>query len=101
MARVIVPRAPALAALGAAGGVVVVGVAAVLAGAGTAAAAVVVTVRVSTLVGLELPARSTSAAVSTPSETAITATIATIGARQRGVAARRVRAAAPQCRHHS
>jgi hypothetical protein len=91
--------APDFAAPGtAAPGAVVVGVAAVLAGA----AGAVVTVRVTRiLVGLELPARSTSAALSTPSESTITATIAAIGMRQFGVAARRVRAAAPQRRHHS
>jgi hypothetical protein len=95
--------APDFAAPGtAAPGAVVVGVAAVLAGAGTRAAGAVVTVRVTRiLVGLELPARSTSAALSTPSESTITATIAAIGMRQFGVAARRVRAAAPQRRHHS
>jgi hypothetical protein len=89
--------APGAAVLG-----VVVGVAPVLAGAPRAAAGAVVTIRVTRiLVGLELPARSTSAALSTPSESTITATIAAIGARQFGVAASRVRAAPPQRRHHS
>jgi hypothetical protein len=49
----------------------------------------------------EPPASLTSAAASTPrASTAITATV-TAGARQLGVAARRVRAAAPQFRHQS
>jgi hypothetical protein len=73
-----------------------------LVGAGAAAMGAVVTVLVTwVLVGPEPPARSMSAAASTPSEIAITATIAPIGACQLGVAASRVRAAAPQCRHHS
>jgi hypothetical protein len=51
---------------------------------------------------LELePERSTSAAVRTPSESATTARSAAIGTRQFGAAASRVRAAAPQRRHHS
>jgi hypothetical protein len=65
------------------------------------AAAGAVMSRVTTVfVELEPPARSISAAASTPSETATTATIAAIGILQFGVAARRVRAAAPQRRHH-
>jgi hypothetical protein len=108
IARVLVPGAvvvcaPVRGATGAAvagGGAVAVVVG--VTGAGTAAAGAVVTVRVTwVLVGLELPARSTRAAVRTPSESATTATIAAIGARQFGLAASRVRAAAPQRRHHS
>jgi hypothetical protein len=102
---VVVVVAPVRGAAGAAvagAAAVVVGVAVGVTGAGGAAAAAVVTVRVTwVLVGVELPARSTSAAVRTPSESATTATIPAIGARQFGVAASRVRAAAPQCRHHS
>jgi hypothetical protein len=47
------------------------------------------------------PASDTSAAVNAPSESTITVASATTGLRQFGVAARRVRAAAPQRRHHS
>ncbi|HEV2923543.1 MAG TPA: hypothetical protein VGW98_05895 [Solirubrobacteraceae bacterium] len=80
----------------------VVGVAAGLPGTGTKAEGAVVTMRVTRIfVGLELPARSTRAAASTPSESTITATIPAIGSRQFGVGARRVRAAAPQRRHQS
>jgi hypothetical protein len=82
-------------------GAAVVGVGATALGAVVSAAGAV-TVRVTAvLVGLELPARSISAAASTPSEIATTATIAASGTLQFGVAARRVRAAAPQRRHHS
>ncbi len=47
------------------------------------------------------PASDTSAAVSAPRESTITALSAITGPRQPGVAARRVRAAAPHRRHHS
>jgi hypothetical protein len=49
----------------------------------------------------ELPARSTSAAPRAPSDSATSTANAMIGAFQFGAAARRVRAAAPQRRHHS
>jgi hypothetical protein len=49
----------------------------------------------------ELPASETSAALSAPRESRITALSAITGARQLGIAARRVRAAAPHRRHHS
>ena len=74
---------------------------------GTAPGAIgasVVTVRVTgaTAVGVfELPLSFTSAAASTPSASTAIAVIATIGAFQLVGAARRVRAAAPQLRHHS
>jgi len=49
----------------------------------------------------EPPARVTSAAASTPSESAArTVSVRTAGF-QEGDAAKRVRAAAPQCKHHS
>ncbi len=86
---VVVPAAPAAPA--AAPGVVV------------APAAGAVTVRVTATVPpvpLE-PASDTSAAVSAPSESTITVVSAITGGRHRGVAARRVRAAAPHRRHHS
>ena len=51
--------------------------------------------------GPVLPASFTSAAASTPSERTTTATAPSSGARQLGDAASRVRAAAPQRRHHS
>jgi hypothetical protein len=52
--------------------------------------------------GVGEPALSlTSAAASTPNATAAITAIATIGARQLAGAARRVRAAAPQVKHHS
>ncbi len=50
---------------------------------------------------LESPASETSAAASAPSESTITTPRAITGPCQRGVAARRVRAAAPHRRHHS
>lgn len=83
---VVVPAAPA-----AAPGVVV------------APAVGAVTVRVTATVPpwpLE-PASDTSAAVSAPSESTTTVASAITGGRHRGVAARRVRAAAPQRRHQS
>jgi hypothetical protein len=54
-----------------------------------------------TVVEPEFPASLTRAAASTPSESTATITTATIGAFQFEDAARRVRAAAPQRRHHS
>jgi protein-disulfide isomerase len=50
---------------------------------------------------LEPPLSFTSAAASTPSESAATLASTAIGTLQLGVAARRVRAAAPQFKHHS
>jgi hypothetical protein len=84
-APVVVPAAPA-----AAPGVVV------------APAAGAVTVRVTATVLPEPlePASDTSAAVSAPSESTITVASAITGGRHRGVAASRVRAAAPHRRHH-
>ena len=78
-----------------AGGTAVVG--------GTIAAGAVVTVVVEGAVVevLEPPASVTSAAASTPSDSAARAASARTGAFQAGDAARRVRAAAPQRRHHS
>src|SRR5437016_4767688 len=49
----------------------------------------------------EFPASLTRAAASTPSDSVATTAIAMIGALQFGDVARRVRAAAPQRRHHS
>jgi hypothetical protein len=49
----------------------------------------------------ELPARETSATLNAPSESTITALNTITGVRQLGIAARRVRAAAPHRRHHS
>jgi hypothetical protein len=97
---VVVRTVPVRVALGGALAVVV-GVAVVVAGGGAAAAGVV-TVRVTCVCAApEPPARSMSAAASTPSESATIETIATTGARHPGVAASRVRAAAPHRRHHS
>jgi hypothetical protein len=77
------------------------GVAGVVAVVGAAAGVVTVVVTGGLVDEPEPPASLTSAAASTPSaSTAITATVAA-GARQLGVAARRVRAAAPQFRHQS
>ncbi len=87
-----VPAAPVVA-----GGAVVAVVVGVLV-APTGA----VTVRVTGAgAGPESPASFTSAAARTASARAATTATATIGAFQPGAAARRVRAAAPQCRHHS
>jgi hypothetical protein len=64
--------------------------------------AMIVLVTATVLAGLlESPASETSAAASAPSESTITTPRAITGPCQRGVAARRVRAAAPQRRHHS
>jgi hypothetical protein len=79
----------------------IAGVGVVTAGAATAG---VVTVLVTATVLVEpsgSPASETSAAVSAPRESTITVANAITGARQLGVAASRVRAAAPQRRHHS
>jgi len=64
-------------------------------------AAALVTVRVIAGVVEEPPERLTSAAASTPSASATTTASAAIRLFQLGDAARRVRAAAPQFRHHS
>jgi hypothetical protein len=69
---------------------------------GVRALAAVVTVRV--VAGAELsepPASLTSAAASTPRERTATTNAVTRGAFQFGDAASRVRAAAPQVKHHS
>jgi hypothetical protein len=87
---------PGAVAAGAVGVVVVAG------GAVGEAAAAVVTVRVIAAgAGPESPASFTSAAARMPSARAATTANATIGAFHPGAAARRVRAAAPQRRHHS
>jgi hypothetical protein len=86
-------------------GIVVAGalVAGVLAAPRGAAGAATVLVATGVLVAEapELPASDTSAALSAPRESTITALSAITGARQLGIAARRVRAAAPHRRHHS
>jgi hypothetical protein len=71
--------------------------------AGVAPAVGAVTVRVmATVLSLPLvPVSDTSAAVSAPSESTITVASAITGGRHRGVAARRVRAAAPHRMHQS
>jgi hypothetical protein len=74
----------------------VVGVTAVL-----AAGAATVVVVVGAALDPEPPASLTSAAASTPSASTATTAIAAIGPFQLGVAASRVRAAAPQRRHQS
>ncbi len=82
--------------------VVPAGPAAAAPGVVVAPAAGAVTVRVTATVLPEPlePASDTSAAVSAPSESTITLASAITGGRHRGVAARRVRAAAPHRRHH-
>jgi len=71
-------------------------------GAGSAAAGVLVTVIVLGVgAGPVSPASFTSAAASTPSESTATTIAPSSGVRQFGDAASRVRAAAPQRRHHS
>jgi len=79
------------------GVVAVVGVAAVV---GVDAAAGVVTVVVVAGTGAEPPARSTKAAASTPRASTTTTANTPIGCFQPGAGARRVRAAAPQLKHH-
>ncbi len=82
--------------------VVVVGIVPWVAPESTGAAVVIVRVIGGGVVAVgEPPLSLTSAAASTPSESAAIAAIATIGAFQLVGAARRVRAAAPQLRHHS
>src|SRR6202035_962156 len=81
-------------------GVVAVGVG-VGVGVGVVEAGAVVTVVVVAGGGPPDPASDMSAAASTPSDSATTTASATIGPLQPGAAARRVRAAAPQRRHHS
>jgi hypothetical protein len=78
------------------------GVLAPVAVVGVSAAAGLVTVVVTAGgVAPEPPARSTSAAASTPSASTTTTASAPSGRRQPGGAARRVRAAAPQLKHHA
>lgn len=103
---VLAPRTPVVALGAVAPGTAAPGVT-VVGTPGTAAVGVVLLAAVVTVVVTEAavdpdpPASLTSAAASTPSASAaITATVA-IGAFQLGVAARRVRAAAPQRRHQS
>ena len=85
-------------------GAVLVGVLAVVGVVGTvvigAAAAGVVTVVVLAGTGAEPPARLTRAAASAPRASTTTTANAPIGRFQLGAGARRVRAAAPQLRHH-
>jgi hypothetical protein len=66
-----------------------------------AAGAVTVCVTATVPLGPLEPASDTSAAVRAPSESTITVVSAITGGRHRGVAARRVRAAAPHRKHHS
>src|ERR1019366_2322993 len=73
----------------------------VVAGGATVAAAVVMVFVLTGGAGPVSPASLTRAAARTPSESTTTTTAATSGAFQLGDAARRVRAAAPQLRHHS
>lgn len=83
-------------------GVVIVGVVAVTVGMMTAPGVVVVMVRVVAGPSApEPPASFTRAAASTPRESTTTTTAIVRGAFQLGDAASRVRAAAPQFRHHS
>jgi hypothetical protein len=83
-------------------GVVIVGVVAVTVGTMTAAGVVVVMVRVVAGPSApEPPASFTSAAASTPRESTTTTIAIVRGAFQLGDAASRVRAAAPQLKHHS
>jgi hypothetical protein len=91
LAPVVAPGVVALGALVAGAAVVVVGV----------PASAVVTVLRMTVAEPELPASDTSDAASTPSDRVITTATAMIGPFQLEEVARRVRAAAPQCRHHS
>ena len=89
--------APGVLAAGAPGTVVaVLGVTGVLA-PGAGLSTVVATVESE----LEPPLSFTSAAASTPSDSAATLASTAIGTFQLGVAARRVRAAPPQFKHHS
>jgi hypothetical protein len=98
--------APGVAAPGAVGvlapGVVVLG--ALVPGVavvGVTAAGLVTVLVAGVVVVSKLPASFSRAAVSTPSDSAATTAIAIIGAFQLEDVARRVRAAAPQRRHHS
>jgi hypothetical protein len=63
--------------------------------------AVVIVLTIAVVVEPESPVSCTTAAASTPSDSAATLASTAIGIFQLGVAARRVRAAAPQFRHHS
>jgi hypothetical protein len=80
---------------------VVVGIVPATVGVVVATVIVVVMGATGFAVVFEPPLRSTSAAASTPSARAATTAIVMIGAFQLVGAASRVRAAAPQCRHHS
>jgi len=84
-------------------GVLTLGTAAVVVGAAgvLAAGAATVVVAVAAVLEPEPPASLTSAAASTPSASTATTAIVAIGVFQLGVAASRVRAAAPQRRHQS
>ena len=79
-------------------GVVLVGT---VAGGTLAAGALVSVVVRGVALEPESPASLTSEAARTPRESTATTSAPTSGARQLGDPARRVRAAAPQCRHHS
>jgi hypothetical protein len=96
---VVVPVVPGVVV-----GVVLVGVVAVVGVVGTvvigAATAGVVTVVVVAGTGAEPPARLTRAAASTPRASTTTTANAPISRFQLGAGARRVRAAAPQLKHH-
>jgi hypothetical protein len=91
------PAAGALAAAVPVAGAVTAGT--VVAAAG--GAAVVTVCVIGTGAGPVSPASFTSAAAITPRTSASSTAAARIGALQFGAAASRVRAAAPQCRHHS
>ena len=79
----------------------VLGAGVVVAVPGEVTAAGLVTVVVTLVVEEEPPASLTRATASTPSDSVATTASAMIGAFQFEEAARRVRAAAPQRRHHS
>jgi hypothetical protein len=95
--------APVLAPGVSAPGVVVAGpvAAGVVVGAVAAAGAVATVVVAELRLVPSLPASLTRAAASTPNDSAVTTATTMIGVFQLGDAERRVRAAAPQRRHHS
>jgi hypothetical protein len=82
-------------------GTLVPGVVVLVAGGIVAAGVVVIVLTIAVVVESESPVSFTMAAASTPSDSATTLASTAIGIFQLGVAARRVRAAAPQFRHHS
>jgi hypothetical protein len=91
----------AVAVVGGAVAVVTLGTVAVGVVGAPAVGVVAIVVVTTALVDSEPPTSLTSAAASTPSASAATTAIAAIGAFQFGVAASRVRAAAPQRKHQS